>query len=96
MTRLLALALVVLVALTALGCRPKNTGEEGASASRVEYFKQKQAATVMSHGKINLDTVEETAGGKIKYQTEDGRTWVVDMKPDSKGGYSYGTPQAVH
>jgi hypothetical protein len=94
MKRFLGLVLAVAVAWPAVGCRPKKTEKEAAPTSRVEAFKQQQAATTMAHGKIRLDTVEEAADGRIKYQTEDGKTWLVEMKPDEKG-YTYGTPEEV-
>jgi hypothetical protein len=94
--RLAMIPMLLALTLTPLGCRPHERGRaESAPTSRVEHFKEKQAATVLTHGKIRLDTVEEASNGKIKYQTSDGRTWLVDMTPDGKGGYRYGTPEAV-
>jgi hypothetical protein len=94
--RLAAFLLLLCLSLATLGCRPHQQARApSASSSRVEHFKEKQAATVLTHGKIRLDSVEEAPGGKIRYQTSDGKTWLVAMTPDGKGGYRYGTPELV-
>src|SRR5713226_5497759 len=94
--RLWGIALILSLALAPLGCRPrKDSSEFSAPTSRVEHFRQRQAATELTHGRIRLDSVEEAAGGRIRYQTSDGKTWLVDMTPDANGGYRYGTPEEV-
>src|SRR5262249_17740612 len=91
-----SLVLLVALALTPLGCRPHPRPQaQAAATSRVEHFKEKQAATVLTHGKICLESVEEAADGRIAYQTTDGKTWRVAMTPDERGGYRYGTPEEV-
>lgn len=94
--RLAAIPLLLALAFAPLGCRPHHH-ERSASAltSRVEHFKEKQAGTILTHGRIRMDSVEEAPDGKVKYQTSDGKTWLVAMTPDGNGGYRYGTPEAV-
>jgi hypothetical protein len=90
----LAIVVAISLAFIPLGCRPNQTiREASAPTSRVEHFKQRQAATQLTHGRIRIDTVEEGQDGRIKYQTTDGKTWLVAMTPDSRGGYRYGTPE---
>jgi hypothetical protein len=92
--RISAIALLLSLTLAPLGCRPQEEASaQSASTSLVTHFKEKQAATVLTHGKIRIDTVEEAPDGKIKYQTSDGKTWLVAMTPDGKGGFRYGTPE---
>ena len=94
--RLAAIPLLLAVAFAPLGCRPHHHERtQAALASRVEHFKEKQAATVLTHGRIRMDTVEEASDGKVKYQTSDGKTWLVAMTPDGNDGYRYGTPEEV-
>lgn len=96
MRRLCGLVLILSVALMPLGCRPKKDNRDfSAPTSRVEHFRQRQAATELTHGRIRLDSVEEAVGGRIRYQTSDGKTWHVDMTPDANGGYRHGTPEEV-
>jgi hypothetical protein len=94
--RLAAIPVFLALAFALLGCRPHyHERAQSAPTSRVEHFKEKQAATVLTHGRIRMDSVEEAPDGKVKYQTSDGKTWLVAMTPDGKGGYRYGTPEAV-
>jgi hypothetical protein len=94
MRRLGGALLILSLVLTAAGCRPrKHSYEFSASTSRVEHFRQRQAATELTHGRIRLDSVEEADDGRIRYQTSDGKTWHVEMTPDPNGGYRYGIPE---
>jgi len=96
MRRLCAVFVILSLALAPLGCRPrKESSPFSASTSRVEHFKERQAATELTHGRIRLDSVEESADGRIRYQTTDGKTWLVEMTPDANGSYRYGTPEEV-
>ena len=47
------------------------------------------------HGKIKMDTIQDTPDAKIQYQTEDGRTWRVTATKKADGTYQYGTPDEV-
>jgi hypothetical protein len=94
--RLIGLVLVLSLALTPAGCRPrKKVRELSAPSSRVEHFKQRQSATELTHGRIQTNSVAEESDGRIRYQTSDGKTWLVAMTPDESGGYRYGTPEEV-
>jgi hypothetical protein len=94
--RLIGTVLAVSLALTPASCRPhKQEGEQSAPTSRVDHFKKRQAATELTHGRIRLDSVAEAADGRIRYQTSDGKTWLVAMTPDPNGGYRYGMPEEV-
>ena len=94
--RSIIIALILTVALSLMGCRPRNeANDSSAPTSRVEHFKKRQAATELTHGHIRLDTVAEAADGRIHYQTSDGKSWLVAMTPDPNGGYRYGLPEEV-
>ena len=97
MTRqLFASVLMACIALSPLGCRPRHRERDpSAPTSRVAHFKERQAATQLTHGRIKLDSVAEAHDGRIRYQTSDGKTWLVDMTPDTNGGYHYGMPEEV-
>jgi len=73
------------------GSRPPNKQD---ARSRVEYFRDTQGSTVTPHGKIKMETVREV-DGKVQYQTDDGRTWRVEMTRQADGTYRYGTPEEV-
>lgn len=93
---LVSAVLVLSLALAPAGCRPRKKDRElSAASSRVEHFKQRQAATELTHGRIQMDGVAEESDGRIRYQTSDGKTWLVAMTPDENGGYRYGTPEEV-
>jgi hypothetical protein len=96
MRHILGIALIVGLTLAPLGCRPhRDVSEFSSEASRVEHFRQRQSATELTHGRIRMDSVEEASDGRVRYQTSDGKTWLVDMTPDANGGYRYGTPEEV-
>jgi hypothetical protein len=96
MQRWFGIVMLACLAVMPLGCRPRQEQSEGsAPASRVAHFKQRQAATQLTHGRIKLDTVAESDGNRIRYQTSDGKSWLVEMTPDANGGYRYGTPEAA-
>jgi hypothetical protein len=59
-----------------------------------QYFKERQANTMTTHGKIQTVSVEEK-DGKIQYKTEDGKLWRVTYSKYADGTYSYGTPHEV-
>lgn len=81
----LVVPVLIGVALTAAGCG-QNLGTPQAPADRVEYFTATQAATETPHGKIELDTVEQTPVG-VRYRTTDGSTHEVDMTPQPDGSF---------
>jgi hypothetical protein len=90
------IVVLVCLAVTPLGCRPpREQSEASAPCSRVLHFKERQAATELTHGRIKLDTVAEAGGSRIRYQTSDGKHWLVEMTPEANGGYRYGTPEAA-
>ena len=94
--QIFASLLMACIVLSPLGCRPRNQERDpSAPTSRVAHFKERQAATQLTHGRIKLDSVAEAEGGRIRYQTSDGKTWLVDMTPDANGGYHYGLPEQV-
>ena len=96
MGRCFGIVLLACLAVTPLGCRPRQEqSEASAPTSRVAHFRERQAATELTHGRIKLDTVAEASGGRIRYQTSDGKCWLVEMTPDANGGYRYGTPEAA-
>jgi hypothetical protein len=96
MRRRLGIVLIACLALAPLGCRPRHEqGEPSAPASRVAHFRERQAATELTHGRIKLDSVAEADSSRIRYQTSDGKTWLVEMTPHADGGYRYGTPEEV-
>jgi len=95
--RLIGAILVLSLALAPAGCRPRTKVRESSStaSSRVEHFKERQAATELTHGRIQMSSVAEEGDGRIRYQTSDGKTWLVAMTPDENGGYRYGTPEEL-
>jgi hypothetical protein len=96
MHRCLIISVVACAALLPLGCRPRDREQHNSAVpSRVAHFKERQAATQLTHGRIKLDSVKEHDDGRICYQTSDGKTWLVDMMPDANGGYRYGLPEEV-
>jgi hypothetical protein len=94
----LRLALVLCcVAAVSAGCRgcECGTAKPEDTRSKLQYFKETQGPTVTPHGTIKMETAEETADGRIQYQTEDGKTWRVGMTKQADGTYRYGTPAEV-
>lgn len=91
------LIVICFVAVLNSGCG--NSGSTSTkqedTRSKVEYFWDEQGPTMTPHGKIKMETVQETSDGRIQYQTEDGRTWRVDMSKQADGTYRYGTPDEV-
>lgn len=78
-----------------LGCGGgKGSAPVVVGRTPVQYFRERQDTTVTPHGKIRMDTVAEQ-GGKIQYQTEDGRKWCVSYSKQADGTYQYGTPEEV-
>jgi hypothetical protein len=80
-----------------------GSGCDGSSAtkkpekSKVDYFKETQASTITTHGRIKMDSVKEV-GGKIEYETDDEsgvQKWHVDMTKLADGTYTYGMPEEV-
>jgi hypothetical protein len=43
------------------------------------------------HGKIRTETVREQ-GDKIRYETDDGKKWIVGYSKRDDGTYDYQTP----
>jgi len=77
-----------------IGCSSPTT-KSGVPLGKAEYFKQAQQPTVTPNGRIKTESVKEVDGGKVQFETEDGKKWKVGMEPDGKGGYRYDTPEAV-
>src|SRR5439155_12511363 len=88
MRRVCKIVLIASLALTPLGCRPRQDHSDySAPASRVEHFKRRQAATELTHGRIRLESVDEDDGRRTRYQTSDCKTWLVAMTTEPNGGY---------
>lgn len=97
MKEFLRLALLVAL-LTGLavgnGCRPPVKQPSDRPITKVEYFRARQANTTTTHGKIKLDTVQETLDG-VEYRTEDGKRWRVRMEPTEAGGFRFSEPKPL-
>jgi ABC-type oligopeptide transport system substrate-binding subunit len=89
------LFVVCLLAALSSGCGGGSTSKKEDTRSKVEYFRDTHGPTMTPHGKIKMDTIQEASNGKIQYQTEDGKTWRVDMTKQADGTYRYGTPDEV-
>lgn len=63
--------------------------------SKVEYFVAEQGPTMLTRGKIKMETVKESPDGRIEYQADDGKTFRVDMTKQADGTYQFGTPTEV-
>jgi hypothetical protein len=89
------LALLVVGACAGAHCRHSPTRPTAAARpTKVDYFKQAQAATMTPHGAIDMSSVSETAEG-VQYRTSDGSSWRVVMEP-TPGGYRFrGDPEPV-
>lgn len=85
----------VLSLAVAVGCGGDNSGTiPPPEPPADQYFKEHQATTVTTNGKILLDTVTER-DGKIEYCTEDGSYWRVGYSKRADGTYQYGTPDSI-
>jgi hypothetical protein len=60
--------------------------------TKAERFKQDQAATITTHGRIDLGSVQETRDGRISYRTTNGSLWEVDVSQNADGTPRYGEP----
>src|SRR5262249_29292806 len=83
--RTLLTAVLVGVLLVSAGCRPTKDPAPTLAArkpatSKVDYFKQSQAAGMTPHGSIDMSSVKETPDG-VEYRTIDGKRWKVKMEP---------------
>jgi hypothetical protein len=67
----------------------------GCGSDKAGAFKAEQAHTVTPHGRIDQDSVEETAEGRIRYRTSDGMQWSVEMERAADGKYRYGDAQLL-
>ena len=75
---------------------PRQVIERAQAVSeKVQAFREEQASTVTTRGPIEMSSVQETNDGLMKYQTGDGRTWVVEMTKDADGDYHYSEPREV-
>jgi hypothetical protein len=83
--RFVAGALLIAAIIPLAGCRP-------APASKIGRFRADQEGTVTPHGRIKMDTVDETADGRISYETSDGASFVVDARENADGTLRYGQP----
>jgi hypothetical protein len=98
MKHLLRVALVLLLVVVCAGARcgraPKPTAPSR-PLTKVEYFKEKQAATMTPHGAIDMNSVKETPDG-VEYTTTDGNRWHVVLEPAPGGGWRVrGEPEPV-
>lgn len=87
-------AVVVIAVLGCGGTGPPGAGKAADTRSPAQYFRERQATTITPHGKIRTDTVEER-GGKLEYQTGDGKRWRLDYAKRADGTYDYGTPDEL-
>lgn len=78
---------VVVVLLLLAGC-----GSSEKPLSPAERFKKEQAVTVTPHERIVLETVRDTADGRIFYQTTDGSKWIVEFANNADGSVRYSAP----
>jgi hypothetical protein len=96
--QLVRLALVVILVGICAGAqcnRPARVSPSHTpSTSRVEAFKEQQAATMTPHGTIDLKSVKETSDG-VEYRTSDGHTWRVAMEWTANGWRPRGEPEEV-
>ena len=98
MKRLVRLTLVLLLIATCLGARcdrfaPKPTAPTH-PLTKVEYFKDRQTSIKLTHGTIDMTSVEETSDG-VKYRTTDGSQWKVTMEKTADGWRIRGAPERV-
>jgi len=97
MKQLLRCALVVLVITLLCGARcnrPTKVTLPSKALTKLEYFKEKQAATMTPHGTIDMSSVKETPEG-VEYRTTDGNTWRVTMERTADGWRTRGDPELV-
>jgi hypothetical protein len=62
--------------------------------SKVEFFTQTQKNTNTPHGKIDMNSVQETADG-VEYRTADGRHWKVVLERTPTGWRVRGDPEEI-
>lgn len=89
------LVMFCLISALSSGCNKSEPTQQKHQQTKLEYFKERQAATMTTNGKIKMDTIQETPDGRIQYQTDDGKTWRVTMTKQADGTYSYGMPDEV-
>src|SRR5262249_16322995 len=98
MKPLLRCVLLVLVVALLCGARCNRPGGKVTGPSKpptkLEDFKQKQAATMTAHGTIDMNSVKETPEG-VEYRTTDGNTWRVTMERTGDGWRTRGDPEPV-
>jgi hypothetical protein len=97
MKQLLRCILLVLVIALLCGARcnrPAKVTVPSKPLTKLEYFKEKQAATMTPHGTIDLTSVKETPEG-VEYRTTDGNTWRVTMERAGDGWRTRGDPEPV-
>src|SRR3954468_10649050 len=91
-----ALALAALLT-SVVGCGGTAPGSDKqrlppAPPSPAQYFKETQKSTMTTHGKVRTETVREQ-GDKIRYETDDGKKWIVGYSKRDDGTYDYQTPR---
>jgi hypothetical protein len=92
--RCLLLVLVIALLFGARCNRPGKVTVPGKPLTKLEYFKEKQAATMTPHGTIDLSSIKETPEG-VEYRTTDGNTWRVTMERTGDGWRTRGDPEPV-
>jgi hypothetical protein len=89
------LLVLVIVLLSGARCnRPTRVTVPSKTLTKLEYFKEKQAATMTPHGTIDMNSVKETSEG-VEYRTTDGNTWRVTMERTGDGWRTRGDPEPV-
>jgi hypothetical protein len=87
MPRFMPVELILVLSFSLSGCGKEPVG-------RVEQFKRDQAATVTTHGPIEMDSVNETPSG-VSYKTKDGSAFSVDVSTGPDGSQRFGEPVPV-
>ena len=98
MAAYLRLAVVAFSLLLGVGCGGGEGGRPtpvGSSRSPAEYFNQTHGDTMTPHGRVKPGSAVDVGGGKVRYETDDGKRWEVTSQPAAGGGLRYGDPKAV-
>ena len=83
----------LLMLCAAAGCRPSiSSATKAPEQTPGNYFREHQRASMTTHGRILMDSVEEK-DGRIFYRTEDGKRWHVIYSHLADGTYQYSTPE---
>ncbi len=76
----------VFTVLSHTGCSREKTA--------VEHFKETQANTVTPHGKIKMDSVQQSSDNKVQYETESGKKMEVTVDKKANG-FKYSDSQPI-